>query len=132
MNLDFTKPQNLGSLLMKSSQSNCNLGSPGSYLVCSYLITTVTTSLIELLSNEQMASELLKYSKRIKKPPSFSCRDSILQEFQYTRSLAPADFSGAVFTCLHFQIIAQISSLCDFHYTSEGIPSLMRFWLVIT
>ena len=31
----------------------------------------------------------------------------------YIRSLAPADFSGAVFTCAHFQKIAQISSLCD-------------------
>ena len=41
MNLEFIKPQNLGSLLMKSSQSNFNLRSPGSYLVCSYLITTV-------------------------------------------------------------------------------------------
>ena len=41
MNLEFTKPQNLGYLLMKSSQSNFNLRSPGSYLVRSYLITTV-------------------------------------------------------------------------------------------
>jgi hypothetical protein len=44
--------------------------------------------------------------------------------------LAPADFSGAVFNIAHFQKIAQISSLCDFHYISEGIPSLM-FFLVI-
>ena len=42
MNLEFIKPQNLGSLLMKSSQSNFNLQSPDSYLVRSYLITTVT------------------------------------------------------------------------------------------
>ena len=41
MNLEFIKPQNLGSLLMKSSQSNFNLQSPGSHLVRSYLITTV-------------------------------------------------------------------------------------------
>ena len=41
MNLEFIKPQNLGSLLMKSSQSNFNLGSPNSYLVRSYQITTV-------------------------------------------------------------------------------------------
>ena len=46
----------------------------------------------------------------------------------YTVSLAPADFSGAVFTHVDFQKIAQISSLCDFHYISERIPSLMRFW----
>ena len=42
MNLEFIKPQNLGSLLMKSGQSNFNLRSPGSYLVRSYLITTVS------------------------------------------------------------------------------------------
>ena len=41
MNLEFIKPQNLGSLLMKSSQSNFNLRSPGSYLIRTYLITTV-------------------------------------------------------------------------------------------
>ena len=41
MNLEFIKPQNLGSLLMKSSQSNFDLLSPSSYLVRSYLITTV-------------------------------------------------------------------------------------------
>ena len=38
-----------------------------------------------------------------------------------------ADFSGAVFSHAHFQKIAQISSLCNFHY----IPSLMRFWLLM-
>ena len=41
MNLEFIKPQNLGSLLMKSSQSNFNLRSPSSYLARSYLIATV-------------------------------------------------------------------------------------------
>ena len=41
MNLEFIKPQNSGSLLMKLSQSNFNLPLPGSYLVRSYLITTV-------------------------------------------------------------------------------------------
>ena len=55
----------------------------------------------------------------------------ILKEL-YTGSLASEDFSGAVFTRVHFQKIAQISSLCDFHYISEGIPSLMRFWLLMT
>jgi len=40
MNLEFINPQNLGSYLMKSSQSSFNLQSPGSYLVHSYLITT--------------------------------------------------------------------------------------------
>ena len=35
--------------------------------------------------------------------------------------------SVMLFTCAHFQHIAQISNLCDFHYVSEGIPSLMGF-----
>ena len=45
----------------------------------------------------------------------------------YNSSLAPVDFSGAVFTCAQFQKITQISSSCDFHYISEGIPSLIAF-----
>ena len=45
----------------------------------------------------------------------------------HTGSLVPADFSGAGFTCAHFQKIAQISRLCNFHYTSEGIPLLCIF-----
>ena len=48
----------------------------------------------------------------------------------YTGSLAPANFSGAVFTCAHFQKIALISSLCNFNYISEGIPSNLCFCLV--
>ena len=47
-------------------------------------------------------------------------------------SLAPADFSGAVCTGAHFQKVAQISSLCDFQYITEGIPSIMRFRLLMT
>ena len=43
-----------------------------------------------------------------------------------TGSLDPLDFSGSVFTCADFQKIAQISSLCDVHYISEEITSLMR------
>ena len=35
-------------------------------------------------------------------------------------------------TCAHFREIAQTYSLCDFDYISEGIPSLMRFWLLMT
>ena len=42
------------------------------------------------------------------------------------------DFSGAVFTRAHFQKLAQISILYDFHYIGKGIPSLVRFWLLIT
>ena len=40
--LEFIKPQNLGPLLMKSSQSNFNLRSPDSYSARSYLIATVS------------------------------------------------------------------------------------------
>ena len=57
MNLEFLKPQNLGSLLMKSSQSNFNLRSPSSYLACSYLIATVTIM--------QIPSEIFPPLKRI-------------------------------------------------------------------
>ena len=31
-----------------------------------------------------------------------------------------------------FKKIVQIFSLCNFHYIREGIPSLMRFWLLMT
>ena len=34
-------------------------------------------------------------------------------------SLVPAYFSGAVFTCAHFQKIVQISSLCVFGYQAD-------------
>ena len=54
------------------------------------------------------------------------------QVTEYAGSLAPADFGGAVFTCAYFQKLAQISSLCNFHYINEGIPSLMRFGLLMT
>ena len=50
MNSEFMKPQNLDSLLMKSSQSNLNLQSPGSYLVHSYLITTVLHKIMAIAS----------------------------------------------------------------------------------
>ena len=46
----------------------------------------------------------------------------IRHNIKHTGSLALVDFSGAVFTCAHFQKIAKISSLCDFYYISEGIP----------
>ena len=55
-----------------------------------------------------------------------------VQNHLYTRSLAHADFSSAVFTHAHFQKIAQIYSLCHFHYINEGVPSLVRFWLLMT
>ena len=39
------EPQNLGPRLMKSSQSNSNLQSSGSYLARSYVIATVRSTL---------------------------------------------------------------------------------------
>ena len=39
----------------------------------------------------------------------------------YTGSLAHGDLSGAVFTRAHFQIKAQISGICNFHYISEEV-----------
>ena len=59
MNLDFIKPQNLGSLVMKSSQFDFNLRLPGSYLVHSYPITTVHQTKGQWLL-EFMISQLLK------------------------------------------------------------------------
>ena len=61
MNLEFKNPQNLGSLLMKSSQSNFHLRSPGSYSVHSYLITAVPKTHVKndtLLSIKEDFKEL--------------------------------------------------------------------------
>ena len=54
--------------------------------------------------------------------------------FAYTRSLAPADFIGAVFTCVHFQKVAQYLAyaILSTYYITEGIISLMHFWLLMT
>ena len=59
-NLEFIKSQNLGCLLMKSSQSNFNLQLPGSYLVRSYLITTVCKNFnyIPIFSDRTKRSKL--------------------------------------------------------------------------
>ena len=56
----------------------------------------------------------------------FAIVDWLFKSTHTSRSLAPLDFSGSVFTCADFQKIAQISSLCDVHYISEEITSLMR------
>ena len=65
MNLKFIKPQNLGSLLMKSSQSNSNLRSPGSYLVRSYLITTV--KILTIYEDAIAKSRKTEFQKKKKK-----------------------------------------------------------------
>ena len=59
----------------------------------------------------------------------------VAESFSFTKEITtytPANFNGVVFTCTLFQKIAHISNLCDFHYISEGIPSLMHFWLLMT
>ena len=71
-------------------------------------------SLHEFICNKNINRQTLSWNYRF-----------ILMRMTYTRSLVPADFSGVVFTCAHFQKMAQISSFCGFHYMSEGIPSLM-------
>ena len=63
-------------------------------------------------------------------------KNSFTHAFLVTNDLSAADlvhvdFGGAVFNHAHFQKIAQISSLFDFYYKSEGIPSLMHFWLLM-
>ena len=58
MNLEFIKPQNLGSLLMKSSQSNFNLRSPGSYLARSYLIAKLVVHISSLMHKKETNSSL--------------------------------------------------------------------------
>ena len=50
----------------------------------------------------------------------------------YNSSLAPVDLNGLLFTCVHFQNIAQTFRVFDFHYISEGIPFLMHSWLLMT
>ena len=47
-------------------------------------------------------------------------------------TLGPAVFRVQFSLVLIFKKIAQISSLCDSHNISEGIPSLLHIWLIIT
>ena len=61
MNLEFIKPQNLGCLLIKSSQSNFNLRSPSSYLARSYLIATALNEpKVSILHRQKINSPKLK------------------------------------------------------------------------
>ena len=62
-------------------------------------------------------------------PQRIRCKLLLLSRLY--QPLTHADISGAVFTHAHFQKIAKISSLCNFHHVSEGIPSLLRFWLLM-
>ena len=77
MNLEFIKSQNLGSLLLKSSQSNSDLRLLGSYLVRSYLITTVISvakptviyfNFHVMLQPIQMLLTMQQLANKLKKP----------------------------------------------------------------
>ena len=54
MNLKFIKSQNLGSLLMKSSQSNFDLRSPSSFLVRSYITNCYSTKVCLTLGQKYL------------------------------------------------------------------------------
>ena len=57
MNLEFIKPQNLGSLLMKSRQSNFELQLPGSYLIAA---VWMEETLDKILSFDHIGNSILK------------------------------------------------------------------------
>ena len=46
--------------------------------------------------------------------------------------LGSCGFQWCSFHLCEFQKVANISGLRDFHYITEGISSLMRFWLLMT
>ena len=72
INLETVRPQTLGSLLIKLSQSNFSLRSSDSYFILSYLITTV------LFSDEE--SNTSTYREDSSRRPS-SDNDAIRFEF---------------------------------------------------
>ena len=51
----------------------------------------------------------------------------------YTGSLAPANFSGAVFTCEHFQKSSNMFGSCNFPYRNSFTPThFCILWLLMT
>ena len=56
--LEPIRTQNLGSLLMKLSQSNFNLWSPDCYLVRSYLIATVPLESVNSQNGQNTLSKI--------------------------------------------------------------------------
>ena len=74
MNLGFIKPQNLGSLLMKSSQSNFDLWSPSSYELRSYLITTVQFNIVSSFIGLVLNAVELRMAAQMIECYQFCCR----------------------------------------------------------
>ena len=83
MNLEFTKPQNLGSLLMKSSQSNFDLRAPNSFLVRSQLIATVTKT------------KVFPYREGKCLIWDFTCGDTLCQSYVSDTALEPGKAAEA-------------------------------------
>jgi hypothetical protein len=79
MNLDLIKPQNLGCLLLKLSQSSFDLRSPSSFLVRSYLITTVIGVGREF---EKFLRSLECYVQTVKGPNNFWQTECFFNLFQ--------------------------------------------------
>ena len=74
----------------------------------------------------------LSFRQGLKKLEGVILRKKNCSSTPNSRSLASANFSGALFTTAYFQKnSAQISSLCNFHIINEGISSLMRLWLLM-
>ena len=67
MNLEFTKPQNLDSLLGKSSQSNFDLRLPSSYSARSYQIATVTFLSATHFAIKVFTQEIIKEEYYVRK-----------------------------------------------------------------
>ena len=129
MQLETNNHPPLWSDLSKSSSSSC-ISSESTFLV---VVVWVELDIVKSVSEDHKYWAPLSLSSSPYGIPSLWILLRPKKSFQnYTQSLAPANFSGAVFTYVHFQKIAQISSICNFQKINEGIPSLVRFWLLMT
>ena len=120
------KPQNLGPLLMKSSQSNVNLRSPDSYLACSYLIATVLrnhffhgscvepwepwdswTNLFRYFVEELKAGKFHLNSRQIKRLPRFNFwfRDEIIIRIEKKKLRTKTRHFNLLFSELDFRTL---------------------------
>ena len=119
----------VSNLQYPKSQTLCNLGIPsdmvGTRLSGSYYLSL--PCLLKYILN----NNLIFFCISISLSCTISCSSIIMSLYKntYKNKLCTP---GVVFTHAYFQKIAQISRLCDFHYISEGIPSLICFWLLMT
>ena len=103
------------SISSKSSSSSCT-SSESTFLV---VVVWVELDSVKSVSEDHKYWAPLSLSSSPYGIPSLWILLRPKKSFQnYTESLAPTNFSGAVFTCAHFQKLAQISSICDFHHIS--------------